>query len=184
MPKNFENCPDSVSLNSRRIDCLMYADDVIIFSDSARRLQSRLTKLQSYCDTWCLNVNIKKTKVLIFNKSGRQIKEPFYYKNELVETVSKYKYLGIIFQASGIFTYAKEELFNKSLKASYKLNRCLSGTDTSIKTHLHLFDHMIKSIVLYGSEIWGLFKTDSAACKKDVINIFEKIYENIKFKIL
>jgi hypothetical protein len=28
--------------------------------------------------------------------------------------------------------------------------------------------------MLYGSEIWGMFKTDSATCKKDPINISEK----------
>ena len=50
----------------------------------------------------------------------------------------------------------------------------MSSAEPSIKTNLHLFDHTIKSIVLYGSEIWGMFKTDSAACKKNAINIFEK----------
>ena len=156
----------------------MYADDVIVFSDSADGLQKRLKALESYCDTWCLNVNFKKTKVLIFNKSGRHIKEPFYFKSELIETVFKYKYLGVIFQSSGLFNYAKEDLFNKSLKASYKLNRCLSGSDASIKTNLHLFDHTIKPIILYGSEIWGMFKTNSASCKKDATNVLEKIYQN------
>ena len=58
----------------------------------------------------CLNIKIKKTEVLIFNKSGRQIKESFYYKKELEETVSKYKYILTIFQSSGIFTFEKEEL--------------------------------------------------------------------------
>ena len=31
---------------------------------------------------------------------------------------------------------------------------------------------------MYGSEIWGVFKTNSAACEKDAINISEKIYQN------
>jgi hypothetical protein len=37
---------------------------------------------------------------------------------------------------------------------------------------------MIKPIILYGSEIWGIFRTDSANCRKNVTNIFDKIYEN------
>jgi hypothetical protein len=73
-----------------------------------------------------------------------------------------------------LLNYAKEELYNKSLKASYKLSRCLSGSAASIKTNLHLFDHTIKPIILYGSDIWGLFETDSATCKKYPINISEK----------
>jgi hypothetical protein len=39
----------------------------------------------------------------------------------------------------------------------------------SIKANLHLFDHTIKPIVLYGSEIWEIFKTNSVACKKNAI---------------
>jgi hypothetical protein len=101
---------------------------LLFFSNFANGFQDRLNALVSYCDTWCLNVNLRKNKVLIFNKSGRHIKEPFYFKNELIESVNKYKYLGAIFQSSGLLNYAKEELYNKSLEASYKLSRCLSGS--------------------------------------------------------
>ena len=183
LPNCLQNCPESVSLCTDRIDCLLYADDVIIFSNSANGLQDRLNALVSYCDTWCLNVNLKKTKVLMFNKSGRHIKEPFYFNNELTESVNKHKYLGVIFQSSGLFNYAKEELNNKSLKASYKLSICLSGWAASIKANLYLFGHTIRPIDLYGSEIWGMFKTNSAACKKNAINISEKKYIKIMWLI-
>ena len=49
-------------------------------------------------------------------------------------------------------------MFNKALKASFKLYKDLKNADPPIKTLLHLFDHMIKPIVLYGVEIWGLKK--------------------------
>jgi hypothetical protein len=62
-----------------------------------------------------------------------------------------------------LFNYAKEELYNQSLKASYKLSRCLSGSAARIKTNLHLFDHIIQPIILYGSEIWEMFKIDFTA---------------------
>ena len=32
---------------------------------------------------------------------------------------------------------------------------------------LHLYDHTIKPILMYGSEITGMFKTSSAACRKE-----------------
>jgi hypothetical protein len=40
-------------------------------SENAQGLQSCLDKLQSYCDYWGLQVNIKKTKSLVFNNTGR-----------------------------------------------------------------------------------------------------------------
>ena len=36
----------------------------------------------------------------------------------------------------------------------------------------------MKPIVLCGSEIWGMLKSNSAACKEAAINISEKIYQN------
>ena len=47
-----------------------------------------------------------------------------------------------------------------------------------IFTIVHLFDHTIKPILLYGCEITGMFKSDSAACKKDNDYFFEKVYCN------
>ena len=76
----------------------------------------------------------------MFNKSGRHIKEPFYYKNERKENMSyTFIYLESIFQASGLFKYAKEELLNKSLKASHKLYRCLFGTEASFKSNKYIY---------------------------------------------
>jgi hypothetical protein len=41
---------------------------------------------------------------------------------------------------------------------------------------INLYDHTIKPILLYGSEIWGTFDTNSASCKKTSDYIFEKVY--------
>ena len=35
-------------------------------------------------------------------------------------------------------------------------------------TFLHLFDHTVKPVLLYGSEIWGTINTVSANVKKEV----------------
>ena len=51
-----------------------------------------------------LKVNIQKTKVMIFNKSGRVLKGyNFSLEEQSLELVSEYKYLGIIFKPSGSF---------------------------------------------------------------------------------
>ena len=51
----------------------MYADDIVLLSNSADGLQQKLYKLQEYCNDWCLSVNVNKTKVIVFNKAGRLI---------------------------------------------------------------------------------------------------------------
>ena len=92
--------------------------------------------------------------------------------------VRHYRYLGVYFSASGNFNYGQDDIFKKSMKASFKLTKLLTSGEPSIKTSFHLYDHLIKPIVLYGSEIWGIFRTNSAACKKNSAFLFEEIYKN------
>ena len=69
---------DPVYLNDKRLDCLIYADDVILLSSSSAGLQSKLDLLQAFCEDWCLSITIDKTKVVIFNKAGRLINSQSY----------------------------------------------------------------------------------------------------------
>ena len=51
----------------------MYADDVVLISESQSGLQSCVSKLERFSNDWHLNVNMvnmKKTKVLVFKKPG------------------------------------------------------------------------------------------------------------------
>jgi hypothetical protein len=157
LPDLFNDQCDPVYLHNKYLNCLMYADDVVLLSASQTGLQTCLNKLQTYCDTWGLTVNEKKTKVLIFNKAGRLIKGNFTLGTVSLEQVQTYKYLGIPFSASGTFGHAKSELYLKSLKASFKLIKSFGDLTPSVKTCLHLFNHTVKPILLYGSEIWGQF---------------------------
>jgi hypothetical protein len=64
-----------------------------------------------------MSVNISKTKVVIFNKSGRFIKQNFQLNNTVLDCCNSYKYLGITFSSSGSFTESKTELYKKAVKA-------------------------------------------------------------------
>jgi hypothetical protein len=61
LPSYLQSCIDSVKLHSQQLDCLMYADDIVIFSLSPEGLQNKLFSLESYCDDWGMKINMKKT---------------------------------------------------------------------------------------------------------------------------
>ena len=50
----------------------MYADDIVLLSESANGLQNCIDKLEYFCKKWNLSVNLK-TNVQIFNKAGRVV---------------------------------------------------------------------------------------------------------------
>ena len=56
---------DPVALNSTGLNCLVYADDLVLLSVSKEGLQPCLDSLQMYCDRWKLKINVDKTKVII-----------------------------------------------------------------------------------------------------------------------
>ena len=56
-----------IMLSDKYINCLLYADDLVIFSRSAKSLQIVLNKLESFCENADLSVNLNKTKIMIFN---------------------------------------------------------------------------------------------------------------------
>ena len=60
-----------VTLKERPTNCLLYADDLVIFARSAKGLQRILNKLESFCVKVDLNVILDKTIVMIFNNSGK-----------------------------------------------------------------------------------------------------------------
>ena len=180
LPEYLLHTPNPILLNDKEINCLMYADDVILLSLTEVGLQSKLHKLQSFCNDWCLEVNVSKTKILIFNKAGRLIKKEFRLFDQVLESVSSYRYLGVLFSASGTFSYAQEDLYKKALKAFYKLQKDFLSLKPSVKTSLHVFDHTIKPILLYGCEIWGNINRPSIFLKASKLSVYDIFNNKLK----
>jgi hypothetical protein len=149
---------DPVSINEKSISCLLYADDIVLMSQSANGLQTILDNLKLFCDKWNLKVNIQKTKVMIFNKSGKVLKGyTFSFEEQFLELVSEYKYLIIVFKPSGSFSFAIHYLSKKaSIKAMFCIRKTLYSEKLNAFLHLRLFDACVKPILLYCSEIWSL----------------------------
>jgi hypothetical protein len=71
--------------------------------------------------TFDLSVLTHKTKSLVFNSTGRLFPVTFMIDNQLIEKVKHYRYLGVMINASGSFSDAKDELYKRGYKMSYEL---------------------------------------------------------------
>ena len=120
MPEIFDQTCEPVNIGNCKLNCLLYADDVVLLSESKYGLQNCLDRLEDYCNNWCLGVNFSKTKVLIFNKSGKLINDKFLLNGVEIQNVQNYKYLGLVFSVSGSFTQAQKDLYNRGLKAFFQ----------------------------------------------------------------
>ena len=58
---------------------LLYADDTVIFSETAKGLQTGLSLVNLYCDKNKLQLNISRCKVMIFSRGKVRIIPEFFY---------------------------------------------------------------------------------------------------------
>ena len=141
---------------------LLYADDIVVFAEISEGLQKGLDFYAEYCNKMKLTVNIEKTKIMFFRNGGNLARNlSFKYEGQTIEIVGKFVYLGIAFTTGGSFNESHETLSGRALKAIFKSNQYLYNfTDLSPKHVLELFDKLVRPILCYAAEVWGLSKID------------------------
>ena len=101
-----------------------------------------------------MQVNLKKTKIMVFQKKCRKSFTPsFSYKKDVIQKVNDYTYLGIKITSTGNFALAEETLKEKALRALYAFKRLLNFSMLRPKIAEKLFDMLVKPIVLHNSEV-------------------------------
>ena len=172
------DCPVTVKLTAyTELGGILWADDILLLSESEKGLREMLLKLESFCHLNKLNVNVDKTKCMIFNKAGRRIHRKFYYKGVLIEHVNVYKYLGFMVSASGSISKGLEDLRDRALKAFMKIRQGLGNLfNKSIKHTLRILVYMVKPILLYASDFWGCYKLPE---NNPIDKLFNSIYRQL-----
>ena len=158
---NFLNDKFGVCLGDIVISHLLWADDLILFSDSLIGIQKQLDGLYQFCSKNRMIVNELKTKLMVF---GNGVKGDIIFNGKLLKWVEKYKYLGNIVNSiktiSGdIFKENSTYICDKARKAIFSFFRKtksfgILSPDLLVKA----YETLVKPILLYGSDIWGSSK--------------------------
>ncbi|MEW8542874.1 MAG: reverse transcriptase family protein, partial [Candidatus Thiodiazotropha sp.] len=153
---------------------LLFADDVALISDSVIGLQRQFYLLQDFCREQKLNVNIPKTKVVVY-KNGSLLarNERWTFNGINVEVVNCFTYLGLSLSMQLSYNRMAEDLALKGKRVLISLLNSLYTLGQMPKNvFFTLFDRKIVPVLLYGSEIWGFSKRESTelvhryACKR------------------
>lgn len=149
--------------HTRDLLLLLYADDLILFATDKVDLQRKLNALHSYCLENKMMVNVSKSKVVIFRRGGRvSASDVFYYDNNQLEICSDYNYLGVLFSSHGVFHKAAEQALSRGRVAVGTVRQILVNSKTdSLDSRVKLFHAIVRSTLLYGSEVWSLRYEDT-----------------------
>ncbi len=144
--------------NNTAISSLLYADDLIILSRSKTGLQNCLDVLHTWSEKWLLEVNLKKTKVMILQKHKSKRKNiQFHIGKNPISITDEYTYLGLKLTPNTKFDIARQQLSEKAMHAMYKIRKQIDFHQLPPKLARKVFDSVISPILLYNSEVWGAY---------------------------
>ena len=172
--KYLDNETDTLKLQGSPISHFLYADDLVLLSTSKDGLQKNLDRLNTFAEDKDLTINTSKSKVMIFNKTGRTIKKHLMVNQVPLEVVQSFTYLGVDIKASGSFTSAIQNLNSKAKKAMVQLYRMITQFQMPFSQSIKLFRAFIEPIILYNSEnLSTLTQTQIHNCKLNHKNLYE-----------
>ena len=150
-----------ICIDETIIGHLLWADDLILFSDTITGLQKQLDGVMKFCSHNRMIVNESKTKFMQF---GKRKNLEVYFNGSKIDEVLEYKYLGVIraIQQAGqdIFLCNYQYLCDQAHKAIFCAQRTTKNIEPlTPEMYFYLFDSLVRPILTYGSEVWGFCKS-------------------------
>ena len=151
----FDTDCEPLSIGSTVLNSISWADDLILMSLSKAGLQKCLNKLAIYCQKWGLEVNVDKTKSMVF--SNKYAQETFFYEGEPLEQVKTFRYLGFLLSYNTNISSVMNDRIEKANKVSNMILRAIkSDKNVSTKLALSIYDKQVSPVMLYGCPIWSV----------------------------
>ncbi|CAD6242993.1 GSCOCG00009629001-RA-CDS, partial [Cotesia congregata] len=146
-------------VGGRKIWTLAYADDTAMVAESEEEMREMMKLGERYFKKRKLEVNVGKTKMMKFSKGGgrgRRKKRTWKWEGEDIEEVKNFSYLGYIFMRNNV---AKDHVKERVRTARQAMGRVWGLGERKfggrLKWRTLLFNSIVKSILMYGAELWG-----------------------------
>ena len=142
------------------VNFLLFADDLkLYFSiksiDDCETLQRNLNGLSTWCNSNKLPLNIDKCKVLRYHRSRKPITYDYSLDGHVLESVTKFKDLGVIFDPKLKFVDHVQYISSKANRVLGFVRRMTSDF-SNIQT-LKTYFTLVRPSLLYASPIWSPF---------------------------
>lgn len=153
--KALEETDIGIKINGLPINNLRYADDTLVMAENIEDLQKLLTMVNRASEEMGLNINVSKTKFMIFSRSSHENVQ-LELNLKPIERVRKFKYLG---------SYITEDLnpdteikcrIEAARTAFFAMKSLFCNKFLDISLRQRMVKCYIWSVLLYGVESWTL----------------------------
>lgn len=134
----------------------LFADDCVIYreitcTDDTNALQSDLNYISDWCNTWRMELNINKCKILRVHRNSTTL--PFYHLNNIpLDSVNSYKYLGVHITSNLTWSLHIEYIIGKANSTLGYLRHNFSNAPSSLK--LLLYQSLVHPKLEYAAAVW------------------------------
>ena len=157
------------------ISCIFFADDVVLLSPSRHGLQQLLNICATYCKEYCLDFNVKKSKIMII---GKKLTETHFasllLNDQPLEFVKEYKYLGVELCAGKTLTFSPLSMIRSFHRAANAI--FYSRVKPSETVLMKLLYTNCVPIITYASAAREFCSSDMYRCHVAINNAIRKIF--------
>jgi len=159
-------------INEVIVSIILYADDMCLIAKSAEDLQQMLDALKAYCDANRLEVNVDKTKIMVFHRGmlpNTESSREYVYDGRSLEVVKTFCYLGFWLTVQLSFTRHLEATVAKARARIGLLFAKLPLTHVPLQLAIQVFQEYIAPIFHYGLPLWISRVSNSALQAMDAV---------------
>jgi hypothetical protein len=133
---------------------LWYADDIVLFAEYPEELREMMACVDQYCHQWRTTANARKSGVMVVG-ADPDLLAPFMLCGETVPFVSKYKYLGIVFNDKWDWEDHVKYVISSVDKRVCALEwRLWKNRAVDVETKVIAWKTIFRPALEYGSEVW------------------------------
>lgn len=143
--------------------CLLFADDLVMFSESEWALQHQMQRLEAWADMWGMKFGVKKCGIMVVTPDGTpgELDDPesLCLQGQPVPLVSEYLYLGVPIVANAVDLGLTAHLKRRVEKAQSVLMAylpTLQNTGLPMHAKLRVVKNIIIPTISYAAELWGM----------------------------
>ena len=141
-------------VNGMAINNIRFADDTVLLAGTEEELQRQLDKVNESCTAFGMELNAKKTKVMVMEKQpGTEV--TIKLNGIALEQVNKYKYLGTLITADSRCIQEIKRRIGIAKRSFWELKE-LMKSNVNMKTKKRLLNTYIFSLLTYGCEAWTI----------------------------
>jgi hypothetical protein len=168
----------------QQLEDLDFTDDIAFISSTQQQMQEKTSLLAETSIKLGLRPNESKTKVM---KINAKCKQPIKIKDTNLEEVEEFTYLGSIVNIEGGTHADVKNRINKARVIFNILGKVWSAKNISRGTKMKIFNSNVKSVLIYGAEIWRTTKAMMSKiqtfinyCLRKIMNIHPMVRQSQK----